>query len=188
MRRVAGPGVALVMGLVLSVGCESEPTERSYSVPDDICGLDLPQELYTPLFPPGSEVAVEGAFPSEDMGIERCRVTVDEEVVISVDTSGFDEIEEYLSVHGYDYAIGDATSVNGEFDALAWPGLTIAHTPCEPGTVLHAFMVAIQADHPDDEEESVRILSDLIQPLMRAAVDASQCDPGPATASAYSSS
>jgi hypothetical protein len=73
--------------------------------------------------------------------------------------------------------------VEGEFEAMVWLGLALAGTPCPEGEVIHSFMVGIRTQHPDDEEESVRVLSELIQPYMRAALDASVCAPDENSAS-----
>ena len=41
-----------------------------------------------------------------------------------------------------------------------------------------SFTIAVEAAYPEDDEESVRVLTELIQPLMAAALEQSVCTPG----------
>jgi hypothetical protein len=183
--RLARAGAAaLVIGLS-TVGCGDDgPTEREYALTDTLCGLNVPRDLYDPLFPPGSDLSVEDftGMPYMTSGY-RCLVSVDDEQVILAETRGDDGFQSFLMNPGNDdleeeYAIADGTPVEGEYEAMVWPGFAIAGTSCEPGTSIHSFTIGIQAEYPEDDEESVRALSELIQPFMRAAVEQSVCTPG----------
>jgi hypothetical protein len=101
-----------------------------------------------------------------------------EVILVDLDASG--NFERYIDGVGrhYDYAIEDGTPVPGEFEAMARPGFVLAGTPCQPGGINHAFNVGVRAAFPADDKESVQVLSELIQPLMREVVDHSYCTPG----------
>ncbi|MDB1087913.1 hypothetical protein PJ985_10080 [Streptomyces sp. ACA25] len=73
-------------------------------------------------------------------------------------------------------ALADGLRVEGEFDAWVWPGSAMATTPCTvPGT-LKDFTLVIDAKYPKDPEESERVLAELIQPYMQAAVARAPCE------------
>jgi hypothetical protein len=179
-----------LLAALSTTGCgDDSPTEREYALPETLCGLDVPKDLYDPLFPPGSDVKVEGFPGLPYLSADRCHVSVDGEEAILADTGGEDSFQGYMDGVGrhYDYDMDDGTPVEGEFEAMAWPGFVVAGTSCRPGAIIDSFTVGIVADYPEDDEESVRVLSDLIQPFTRAAVDNSQCEPGNNPRSDYSS-
>jgi hypothetical protein len=185
LTRVAA---ATLVVAALGTGCGSDPTEREYAVPETLCGLEVHRELYAPLFPPGSDL-IDGTFMGiPHLTVDTCEVSVDDEEIIESETSGFSTYREFMLGAGLrrydeDYDVEDGTPVDGEFDAMVWPGLVIARTPCEEGEAIHSFMIGIRTAYPDDEEESVRVLSELSQPYMRAALDASVCAPDENSAS-----
>jgi hypothetical protein len=117
--------------------------------------------------------------------LDRCQVTADDEQVIRVDTLGADSFQGFLNGVGHDhleeeYDVEDGTPVEGEFEAMVWPDFAIAGTSCEPEERVNisSFTIGIEAEHPEDDEESVRALSELIQPFMKAAIEQSICTPG----------
>jgi hypothetical protein len=187
---------------VATTGCGGgDPTEREYALPDTLCGLDVPRDLYAPLFPPGSDLSTErfSALPSDNIAsLDHCLIEVGGELAIWSDATGDDTFPLYMSSRydplfvyereeSLEYDMADGTPVDGEFEAMVWPGFAIAGTSCRPGENINSFTVGIRADYPEDEEESVRVLSALIQPFMRAAVDSSICEPGDNRESDYSS-
>jgi hypothetical protein len=42
--------------------------------------------------------------------------------------------------------------------------------------MMEGFLVYLQVSHPEDDEESVEVLSQLIQPYMAAAIDGVPCE------------
>lgn len=195
-------GGALVLALLaagitvfLTRGSDG-PAEREYAVPDTLCGLDVPRELYEPLFPPGRDLRIEQSYEGSTglATLDQCRITVDGELVIWSDTSGLDGFQAFIDGRSaalvretgeLGYEVPEGTPVSGEFEAMAWPGFAIAGTSCEPGQIIHSFTVGLGASHLADDAESVETFAALIQPFMAAAVDASVCSPGDNPASGY---
>lgn len=187
--RLRSHGVLVLLAGVLAAGCGGDGSaEREYAVPDTLCGLQLPQRLYDPLFPPGSgspdSSDLSRYFPYLDTN-ESCSVSVEGEDVILVQTWAADSFADFLQRPGPEdlageYDLADGEPVDGPYDAMVWPGLALAGTPCEPGeaVAIGSFTIAVEAAYPEDDEESVRVLTELIQPLMAAALEQSVCTPG----------
>ncbi|MGP3968130.1 hypothetical protein [Streptomyces sp. 6N223] len=195
---------ALTAGAILATvaggsSSSSDPGQREYALPDTLCGLEVPRDLYAPLFGPGARLSVEGSF-EDTTGLatmDRCTIELDGELTLWTEVSGQDSFEgELASTSNYiagepvelDYEMADGVPVDGEYEAMVWPGYALAGTSCRPspGAITNSFTLVLRAEHPDDEEESVQVLSALIQPYMRAALTHSQCEPGPNPASGYS--
>lgn len=65
-----------------SVGCSQEEKKRNYSVPEQLCGLDVGGKLAEPFMPPGDRVhqAEEGGGVS----IWHCDISVDDKAVFQM--------------------------------------------------------------------------------------------------------
>lgn len=191
-----------VVGVTTIAGGSSEPAEREYALPDTLCGLEVDEELYAPLFPPGSELSVDATFADDDplFVADLCSVKVDGDLAIWSYPDGGDSIADYLvSLPTYvtgepvdrdAYEMSDGIPVDGEYEAMVWPGLAVVGTSCRPSSeplATDSLTIGIGTTY-DDEEESVEILSQLVQPYMRAALERSLCEPGPNPDSRYSSS
>ncbi|WP_216355935.1 hypothetical protein [Streptomyces sp. MP131-18] len=155
--------------------------EREYALPETLCGVDMAEELYEPLFPPGSELDVAQSFERFDSQPTRwCRVLVDEEIVLNADAAGGDGFEDAgTESRGLDMA--DAESVSGEFEAVVWPGVAMATAACAvPGPGGHNYIdqltLVLETEHPGDEDESRRVLADVIQPLFAGALEMTPCE------------
>ncbi len=150
-------------------------------MPETLCGFDLAKDLYDPLFPPGSDLIVTDYPDDTLMAIDSCEIGLDGNEIIRSETSGAYSFQDYMDAVGrnYDYDVKDGSPVDGEFEAMVWPGFAIAGTACEPGEMIDWFTVGLRVEHPDDDDESVRVLSELIQPFMQAAVEKSACRPDP---------
>ncbi|MEO3750871.1 hypothetical protein [Streptomyces sp. B6B3] len=196
-RLIKAGAVALLIGLS-TVGCGDDgPTEAEYPIPETFCGLDVSRNLYAPIFPPGTgDLSVEEDFTAAMpnlASVDRCRISLDDEQAILAETFAAGSFEDFLRSPGHDdleeeYDVADGEPVEGEFDAMVWPGFVLAGAACEPGegVPINSFTVGITAEYPEDDEESVRALSELIQPFMRAALEQSLCTPGDNPASEYS--
>jgi hypothetical protein len=73
---------ALVAGCVvtLSSGCGEE---RSYAVPEELCGVRVSSEVVKPFLPPGEKLKVQRNDYGGNQGIEGCTAYVDGHVVLS---------------------------------------------------------------------------------------------------------
>ncbi|MBL1108062.1 hypothetical protein JK361_26315 [Streptomyces sp. 5-8] len=71
-------GAALLVGLTAS--CSSPAPAREYAVPGDVCGTDVARSVLEPLLPAGQKISAEA---SSAVGVERCRISVDGEIVFS---------------------------------------------------------------------------------------------------------
>ncbi|MFG3260415.1 hypothetical protein [Streptomyces sp. NPDC048172] len=65
---------ALVPVAIMATGC-SEGGDREYSIPKNLCGIAVQQDLYAPLFGPGDSLKGSGTIPdSEEQSlVDRCR-------------------------------------------------------------------------------------------------------------------
>ncbi|MGK5531400.1 hypothetical protein [Streptomyces sp. URMC 129] len=175
-------GVGLVVLSWGVVACDVGSEERSYALPSEFCGLSLAEDLYEPLFPNGSELQVGMSFDdfSDGTATRYCSLSVDDDEFVRINADGTDEFEHAVVDLSTDVEMSDAESVPGEFDALVWPGVAMAKAPCTvPGVLssnrIDTLLVTLETDHPGDDDESVRVLSDLIQPLMTEALKATPC-------------
>lgn len=73
------------------------------------------------------------------------------------------------------YRLSEGKTVPGRYEAMVWPGLAVGGIECEPGHALLSFSVSVKAVHPEDDAESVRMLSRLIQPLIHEGLENSLC-------------
>ncbi|MGW6401033.1 hypothetical protein [Streptomyces sp. NPDC055134] len=83
-RGRARSGWAATLGAVLLVasvaGCSSSAPERAYPTPKELCGTKVSAGSLEPLLPAGKKIAVR---PTSAVGVKRCRLEVDGEVVFS---------------------------------------------------------------------------------------------------------
>ncbi len=140
----------------------------------------MAEESYEPLFPAGSELHVAESFERFDRQPTRwCRMLVDDEIVLNADAAGADGFEDAgTESRGLDLA--DAEQVPGEFDAVVWPGVAMATAPCAvPGPGGHTYIdqltLVLETEHPGIEDESVRVLSEVIQPLFAGVLEMTPC-------------
>lgn len=101
--------------LVASVSaCSSSAPEREYATPKELCGTKVSAGSLEPLLPPGKKISVK---PTSAVGVKRCRLEVDGEVVFSssveklgADTSARDVATSALGVNP-----NDTSADNGRF-------------------------------------------------------------------------
>ncbi|RKN45757.1 hypothetical protein D7294_04670 [Streptomyces hoynatensis] len=167
---------------IFLLGCGGS-AEREYALPENFCDVDLPQEDYEALFPPGSELIVQPSYDDFSAGAASryCRVSVDGEEVIRVDADGVDSFENAIVHSGLSVEMDDAEPVDGEFDAVVWPHVAMATAPCvvpnvEGNNYIETLTLVLSADSPGDDDESVRLLSSLIQPFMAETVEMTPCE------------
>ncbi len=182
MRRKTAMSLTLLALSSSAVACQSGPTEREYAVPDTLCGVDVPEELYEPLFPPGSALHSWPSFGdfSEHSGSRYCVLSVDDEEIFRAEAMGYDDYADAISSRGLEMTEEDGTVVPGDHQAIVWPGVAMATVPCTiPGIAganfIETLTIVLEAEHPGDDEESERVLSELIQPFMAATYDMVAC-------------
>ncbi|MEV8117448.1 hypothetical protein AB0O69_21510 [Streptomyces xiamenensis] len=177
-RFLRGSQVVVLSSVLLITSCGGDSAERNYAVPSDLCGLDVPRDLYDPVFPPGSQLAVEDSFdlsgPLTLLG-DTCTIEVDGSQVVHSATYAWDSFDK-VSV-----GEGEGEAVSGAFNAMVWPGVAMAQAPCtiavsESHHMTESFMISLEMTHPEGDEESVEVLSQLIQPYMAAAIDGVPCE------------
>ncbi|MGW7292705.1 hypothetical protein ACWGIB_10010 [Streptomyces xiamenensis] len=182
-RFTSGGRVMVLSSVLLITSCGGDSAERSYAVPSDLCGLDVPQDLYDPAFPPGSQLAVEDAFdvsgPITLLG-DRCSIEVDDKQVVHSATYAWESFDKVSVGDGQKLSTAEGEVVSGEFNAMVWPGVAMAQAPCtinvnENHSMTESFMISLEMAHPDNAEESVEVLSELIQPYMAAAIEGVPC-------------
>ncbi|MFR9724311.1 hypothetical protein ACL02R_13235 [Streptomyces sp. MS19] len=177
-QAVAAVGCVGVAVLLSACGGD-ESNAREYDLPSNFCGVEVPTGLYDPIFPPGGEVESRGRFDGAVPAGLNCSYRVDGETAVMSGTSGDSEFDSFLAVRGLDYSMSEAENVAGEYEALVWPGFVMAKAPCTVGddesAIIRSFTVAVQVQHPEDGEESKRILSEFIQPYMAALLDQIPC-------------
>ncbi|MFD5321438.1 hypothetical protein [Streptomyces sp. NPDC127098] len=168
---IARVGVLASAVIAAVSGCGGDPQAREYALPSDLCGTEVPSELYDGLFPNGSEVEIQESFSAPGPPLYECEVTVDGNGVIRSGTAAWDDFEAGIDNFGLPVEIEEGDPVSGTYDARVWPGAAIAQASCPELGSRGSFMVYIRAEHPEDEAESKSIMSELIQPYMAAVVD-----------------
>jgi hypothetical protein len=78
----------VVLGLCVSA-CSSPP-DREYETPESLCGVTVPTDRLEPFLPGGKEVSVHPGAAEID-GIERCRLHVDGDEVLSFTTEWWEK-------------------------------------------------------------------------------------------------
>ncbi|MFF4660204.1 hypothetical protein [Streptomyces sp. NPDC001381] len=154
-RPRAHTSIAFVaaMTALLSVAACSSP-EKKYTVPESLCGIDVPQDLLKPLLPEGETIT---EHPESSGSTTRCRVHVDGESVLSasterwaVETTATDVAESALAVDPQDQQsdqgryIYSATGAVGKVDcakveagrASLWASVRVTHDNAQAADML----------------------------------------------------
>ncbi|RKN45759.1 hypothetical protein [Streptomyces hoynatensis] len=184
MNRSERSGALALALAALLLGCGG-PSGREYALPRNFCGVDLPQEDFESLFPAGSKLLIQPSFDDSSAwaGSRYCRIAVDGDDVIRADANGVDSFEGAIVHSDLSVEMDEAEPVEGEFDAFVWPHVAMATAPCHLDSgagfnTIETLTLALTADSPGDDDESVRVLSELIQPFMAATVEMTACQEG----------
>ncbi|MFF2373139.1 hypothetical protein ACFVUW_01975 [Streptomyces xiamenensis] len=146
--------------------------------------MDVSSDLYDPLFPSGSDVSVVTSFADlADLGLlagHECLIEVDGKEVIRSGDSAFDDFDTVIAGQKLDVKESEFVPIDGEFEARIWPGVAVAKAPCTvsltPGqNSMETYTIFLKSAYPKDDEESVEVLSQLIQPYMAAAIEGVPC-------------
>jgi hypothetical protein len=180
MKKTGFPLLVATLGLMTLAACSQGDRERNYAVPDDFCGLDVDQELYEGLFPPGDELAVEGEI-DDRYGTSTCEIYVDgEQTAFIADAPSGDvyaEAESYSD--GVEVSEG-GEDVPGTYETRVWPGLGASSASClldhgeSAGSRNWDYSLVIRVYRPD-EDESLDVLRDLMQPAMSSSLEKLGC-------------
>ncbi|RBM20218.1 hypothetical protein [Streptomyces sp. PT12] len=179
MRRLCLAGATLAVS-VTAVGCGGSE-ERDYALPGDFCGVDMPEELYAPLFPGGSELSVSRSFDEfGNLAVRFCRMSVDDEIILTAESTGTGSFGDTESWDLGPLDPDDTETVPGEFGARVSPGVAMALAPCTvPGPggepTIETLKLVLETEHPGDDEESKDVLAGLVQPLMAGAMEMTPC-------------
>ena len=137
--------------------------------------------MYDPLFPSGAELEVQQSFAdfSDAAASRNCVIKVDGDEAIQAQAGGHD-YQDFIGFYKLEVDMGDAKRVSGDFEALVWPHAAMASTPCHVPSAggnyfIRQLTLALVADSPSDEEESVQVLSEVIQPFMAQTMAMTPC-------------
>ncbi|WP_147450870.1 hypothetical protein [Streptomyces hoynatensis] len=144
-------------------------------MPTDLCGVEVDQDLYDPIFPPGDDIDISGSV-SREFPLSGCTVEVDGEEVINLGTfpSGYD-LEGLVVIGPYQNDLDEGEEVPGRYEMMVWPDAVFAVSDCVVPRYAPGFSVGLWATYPDDEDDSRRILADLIEPLTASAAQEVGC-------------
>ncbi|MFR9724677.1 hypothetical protein ACL02R_15140 [Streptomyces sp. MS19] len=184
-ERAPRAAVSAVLLAVLTASCTDDraPAEREYALPDTLCGLRVEQALYEGLFPPGRRLEVSGGRPGTTW-LSYCTVSVDDETVLRFDIGQSDgrAPDMYLLAWGDEYEMRDGKMMPAEYETVVWPHAAVARGTCDNrGTDTRypqdatSHSIVLETFHPQDDEESARILSYLITPIVDADRDELGC-------------
>ncbi|GAA2606972.1 hypothetical protein [Streptomyces lienomycini] len=70
------------MALMALAGCSGTKSERSYDIPEKLCGTLVDRETISELLPAGEKITVQKKTPVPSR--QRCQVSVDDEVALKV--------------------------------------------------------------------------------------------------------
>jgi hypothetical protein len=77
------PGAVTVVGLCVAALLSGCGEERSYAVPEDLCGVRVSSDVVEPFMPPGEKLRVNKNDYGGNEGLEGCTAYVDGYVVLS---------------------------------------------------------------------------------------------------------
>ncbi|MDT0308627.1 hypothetical protein RM780_16910 [Streptomyces sp. DSM 44917] len=165
----------LVLASACSGGEPSSEEERSYEIPDALCGVEIDRDLFDPLFPPGEAIEEDGEFldaagdGSFDPALG-CHVWVDEISAVAVTaertrSEGVAAVIEELNWEGG--SEGSESLPDGPFEAQVWSDRAIAYVPC-PGDLPDYVGFGVAIDTTGQEEDHSETLAQVIGPYTEA--------------------
>lgn len=132
LRRIV-PSVVSVVALAMGVSACGD--DKSYAVPDRLCGVSVEPALLKPLLPVGEELKAEPRYVGDDEfpgseGALRCMVTVDGKNALYIQEfsgqNSFDALEHAREM-GFDR---NPQKVDGMTNAVIADGKFLVVTPC----------------------------------------------------------
>ncbi|MFF1453448.1 hypothetical protein ACFVYF_35725 [Streptomyces sp. NPDC058274] len=135
-------------------GCTSEEPKREFSVPKALCGVAVPANALSRLLPAtGQHLTSDHATPVSD-AVTTCEVTVDGNMVLSVQRDVIDAGKSAWRVASYDHAIGHAKT--GEGGTIAYVDrAAVSVVQCqEKGAEDEAVSTYIRTLKPGRQDES----------------------------------
>ncbi|WP_129841634.1 hypothetical protein [Streptomyces sp. RFCAC02] len=152
------------------------PSEREYALPETLCGVGVDQALYDPLLPPGDELETPWLFENHGpFTMHQCLLLVDGEEAVRAFTSSDMDFEKTISREDLGVDLNDAVERDGAYEVRVWPGVAMARMECHANQLV-SVTLTVEAPYPEDDEESVRVLSDLIEPFMDATMQLIPCE------------
>jgi hypothetical protein len=130
--------VATVLLASVSAGCSSEKN-RNYSVPKSLCGIEIDQDLYESLLPPGDSLGVRDLIRRNADGSTGanggCHVIVDGENALSLSSVSSDQatnVAMLIDERGYylDLVESERLYREEEFEVRVWPQESMSFIEC----------------------------------------------------------
>ncbi|MFI6873136.1 hypothetical protein ACIBL6_06840 [Streptomyces sp. NPDC050400] len=152
----AALGTAL---LITSVGaCSSPVPEREYAVPNNLCGAQVSKTSLEPILPPGKKISEQ---PTSGVGVDRCRLQVDGEVVFSSsvetraeDASAHDVAQSAIGVEPSDFATDNGRFIYAKTGA-------VGRVQCPPSPETEASLwVTARTTHPASAKDMLALIKD----------------------------
>ncbi|MEW1548477.1 hypothetical protein [Streptomyces tsukubensis] len=111
--KSAAATAASALALTLSLtGCSSEePQEKTYKIPDNLCGIPVSKNLIAPLLPPGKNLRVDS---SSIVDQKRCTLLIDEKRALLTRSTWLPSNTSIESVAATEWKINIIENINPE--------------------------------------------------------------------------
>lgn len=186
-------GIAAALTAIIaatSVACTSnaKPQERTYGLPEDLCGIEIEPSLYEPFFPPGNELEVMSLYTTKlpDGSVPptgRCQFVVDGRTILKVRSishwQGPTDFEDIMDSHiqgtrDRDIANSDwrewGERSQDTYELLIGPDRVVALARCHPSSLLRNITAEVEAQAGSTSEESQRLNKQLVQAFAQEIV------------------
>ncbi|MEU0007367.1 hypothetical protein ABZ079_24575 [Streptomyces sp. NPDC006314] len=143
---------AVVLGA--AAGCSSGGQEREFAIPKNLCGVAVPSGPLARILPPtGKSLDQRKGTPSAQ-AVTGCEVTVDGDVVLTVEGERIKSGRSAWIIASYDHRIGHVKS--GDGGAIAYVGrAAVSVVPCpREGDRQEAVSTYIRTLKPWRQDES----------------------------------
>ncbi|MBO8202916.1 hypothetical protein JW613_32265 [Streptomyces smyrnaeus] len=167
----------------------SSPPGRDYAVPDDLCGLKIPQRYYSSLFGPGKEIEVDKLWRwGNGTASQGCDYLVDGNPKVSV-VGRWAKRNDTVAASTPAEAIEQRNTRDtpkkypGRYDVATWSAGGVAAIDCpraedDPEKEYNRFLVDVYAnDTPlnDDPDRAHKVFGKLAQTVMSKVVRKLPC-------------
>lgn len=156
VRRIVPSVVSM---LALAMGVSACGDDKSYAVPDRLCGVSVEPALLKPLLPAGEELKAEPRYVGDDEfpgseGALRCMVTVDGKNALYVQEFSGQNSFDVLEHARKSFFDRNPQKIKGVANAVVADGKFLAVTPCGNGKKNH--LLDIDMNMPAGEAGDLR--------------------------------
>lgn len=177
---------SLTLGaLAFAAGCTGAASEapRDYAIPDQLCGVHIERDDYTPLFPTGKQVEQETMLDPEN-GESLCVIRVDGTMAFELNTTRMEQgtgVQGVIADRNYILNMGDSEPLeNSRYEVRIWPNQAIAYTECTHSNFGSTGLgISIYVSEHNRGDHSA-ILKKIITPYIEGRI--AQIDPAYCTA------